>query len=191
MSVGHGRSARLACNLNRVVVLGRRNARATSHSEERSRDKSAKRRRAVGGKRASPHDERKKPNAGERARARERVGVAGKYGWLAIHLFMGHLSGVAMATPVVSGAIVKLSNEKIRKYHLARAPRPAAAASTDPPAFTRPLSFSPVRAAAAAALFPSSLSFSRCRARFLDDGWNKRAGAFGRLPAVTGDGTRW
>lgn len=57
-----------------------------------------------------PRDKRKKP----------RIRVAGKYGWLAIHLFMGHLSGVAMATPVVSEAIVKLSNEKIRKYYLSR-----------------------------------------------------------------------
>lgn len=57
-----------------------------------------------------PRDKRKKP----------RIRVAEKYGWLAIHLFMGHLSGVAMATPVVSEAIVKLSNEKIRKYYLSR-----------------------------------------------------------------------
>lgn len=58
-------------------------------------------------------DKRKKP----------RIRVAGKYGWLAIHLFMGHLSGVAMATPVVLEEIVKLSNEKIRKYHLSRSLR--------------------------------------------------------------------
>jgi len=54
---------------------------------------------------------------------------------------MEHLSGVAMATPVVSGAIVKLSNEKIRKYHLARAPRDPPVAANPPS--RRPLSFSP------------------------------------------------
>lgn len=88
-----------------------------------------KRRRVFEGER----DERKKPR------------VAGKYGWLAIHLFMGHLSGVAMATPVISGAIVKLSNEKIRKYHLARAPtaRPTRRNPHNPP-LRRPLSFSPL-----------------------------------------------
>lgn len=59
---------------------------------------------------ARPCDMRKKP----------RIRVAGKYGWLAIHLFMRHLSEVAMATPIISEAIVKLSNEKIRKYHLSR-----------------------------------------------------------------------
>lgn len=131
---------------------------AMSYSKERSWDKFAKRRRALGSKRVSA----------TRAEEAERVRVAGKYGWLAIHLFMGHLSGVAMATPVLSGAIVKLSNEKIRKYHLARA-------LCDPPAvrrrrrrrsrrrndsaFTPPSALflsSPFRAA----LFPPSLSFS-------------------------------
>lgn len=47
--------------------------------------------------------------------------MRGKYGWLAIHLFMGHLSarnhGNARG---IRTQIVKLSNEKIRKYHLAR-----------------------------------------------------------------------
>lgn len=89
-----------------------------------------------------------------------------------------------MATPVVSGAIVKLSNEKIRKYHLARAPR-------DPPAAAHTTRLHAIRSLSLlsyfrTALFPSSLSFSFCR--FHDDGRNNR-GAFGRLPAVTGDGT--
>lgn len=86
-----------------------------------------------------------------------------------------------MATPIISEAIVKLSNEKIRKYHLSRLLRnstrlPQRPISFSPPSppFT-PLSFHP--------LYPSPSSV-----RFHDDGWNNHE-AFGRLPAVTRDGT--
>lgn len=86
-----------------------------------------------------------------------------------------------MATPVVSGAIVKLSNEKIRKYHLARAPRAIHPPQPYNPPSRRPLSFSPPPFARLSFLF-IRLILPLPRRR------NNR-GAFGRLPAVTGDGT--
>jgi len=64
-----------------------------------------------------------------------------------------------MATPVVSGAIVKLSNEKIRKYHLARALQPPSPPlhQPSPYAFTPSVLF---LLPFAATLFPPSLSSS-------------------------------
>lgn len=84
---------------------------------------------------------------------------------------MGHLSGVTMATDPLSGTIVKLSNEKIRKYHLA--------SPSSHPTFPAPIpSFShpPVG--------PTTFLFLRVR----DAGWKSRETAFRRLAeAVAGD----
>jgi len=89
-----------------------------------------------------------------------------------------------MATPAVPAAIVKLSNEKIRKYHLARALREIRPRSRPAP-LRRPLSFSLLSHCSHSVLF---LPLSPSPVRFLNDGWNNHE-AFGRLPAVTGDGT--
>ena len=124
---------------------------------------------------------------------------------------MGHLRGVSMATPgVVSGAIVKLSNEKIRKYHL-DTPFSSLPSFSFPPfpifpsvpnllsssnfqisltflSFPHFLALSPFSLLSYLYLlflsFPLFISFPP---RLLDG--RNNPGAFRRLPAVTGDGT--
>ena len=100
----------------------------------------------------------------------------GKYAWLAIHLFMGQLSGVTMATGSLSGTIVKLSNEKIRKYHLAS---PSSHPTFHPCLI---LSFS---SQSSLPYSTSNVSLSPCSRRWLEESRSSSS-----LRAVNGGGCR-